>query len=390
MTVDGVSKIILNGVQDEVIYVEYSPARLINLGLSSSQIAQILEGQNLVTPGGSIQAGETRLEVRARSGVSSTEAIGNLIISNPQTGASFRLSDIATVSRGLRDPASMLLYRDGRPAIGLGISNTIGGNVVNMGVAVKDRMEALTSERPIGIEILPISDQSVTVKASVDDFVANVVIALAIVVGVLLIFMGLRSGILMGGILLVTVAGTLFGMYAYGLDMQRISLGALGMLVDNAIVVVEGTLVRVQRGESPAAASISVVNQTKWPLLGGTIVGLLAFSPVGFSPDNTGEYAGSLFWTVSIALLFSWLVAVWLTPYFCTLLLKAGTAEEKAENIVLRLYRTALNKAIKVRYVTIAVIVALFASAIAMFSMVPSGFFPSSARAQFLIDYYLP
>ncbi|WP_371227883.1 efflux RND transporter permease subunit [Roseovarius sp. 2305UL8-3] len=394
VTVDGVSKIILNGVQDEIIYVEYSPARLINLGLSPAQIADILEGQNLVAPGGSIQAGEIRLEVRARSGVSSTEAIGNLIISNPQTGASFRLSDIATISRGLEDPATMLLYRDGRPAIGLGISNSIGGNVVNMGVAVKERMDSLISERPIGIEVLPISDQSVTVKDSVDDFVLNVVIALAIVVGVLLIFMGLRSGILMGGILLVTVAGTLFGMYAYGLDMQRISLGALiialGMLVDNAIVVVEGTLVRVQKGEDPAAASIAIVNQTKWPLLGGTIVGLLAFSPVGFSPDNTGEYAGSLFWTISIALLFSWLVAIWLTPYFCTLLLKTGTAGDKGENIVLRLYRSALNKAIKVRYVTIAVIVALFASAISMLSLVPSGFFPTSTRAQFVIDYYMP
>jgi len=394
VTVDGVSKIILNGVQDEVIYVEYSPARLINLGLVPGQIAQILEGQNLVTPGGSIQAGDTRLEVRARSGVSSAEAIGDLIITNAQTGASFRLSDIATITRGLREPANMLLYRDGRSAIGLGISNTIGGNVVNMGVAVKERMDALISERPIGIEVLPISDQSVTVKESVDDFVSNVVLALAIVVGVLLIFMGLRSGILMGGILLVTVAGTLFGMYIYGLDMQRISLGALiialGMLVDNAIVVVEGTLVRVQRGENPADASIKVVNQTKWPLLGGTVVGLLAFSPVGFSPDNTGEYAGSLFWTVSIALLFSWLVAIWLTPYFCTLLLKSGTAEEKGEGAVLQWYRAALSRAIRVRYVTIAVIVALFASAIAMFGMVPSGFFPTSTRAQFVVDYFLP
>jgi len=206
--------------------------------------------------------------------------------------------------------------------------------------------------------------------------------------------MGLRSGILMGGILLVTVAGTLFGMYLYGLDMQRISLGALiialGMLVDNAIVVVEGTLVRVQRGENPGAAAITVVNQTKWPLLGGTIVGILAFSPIGFSPDNTGEYAGSLFWTIAISLLFSWLVAIWLTPYFCTLLLKPGAAVEVRENPVLGWYRAILKRAIAVRYVTIAVVVALFASAIAMFSQVPAGFFPTSTRAQFVIDYFLP
>lgn len=394
VTVDGVSKVILNGVQDEVIYVEYSPARLTELGLSSGQIAQILEGQNLVTPGGSIQAGPTRLEVRAQSAVGSTEAIGNLLITNQQTGVSFRLNDIATISRGVKEPATTLLYRDGRPAIGLGISNTMGGNVVNMGVAVNARIAALESERPIGIDVQAISDQSVTVKASVDGFVVNVALALAIVVGTLLIFMGLRSGILMGGILLVTVAGTLFGMYLYGLEMQRISLGALiialGMLVDNAIVVVEGTLVRVQKGEDAAPASIAVVNQTKWPLLGGTIVGLLAFSPIGFSPDNTGEYAGSLFWTISIALLFSWLTAIWLTPYFCTLLLKAEKQKATGESMILRGYRSVLALAIRLRYMTVVAVVALFASAVAMLSFVPPGFFPTSTRAQFVVDYFLP
>lgn len=395
VTVDGVSKVVLNGVQEEVIYVEFAPARLTELGLSPSQIGQVLEGQNLVTPGGDLLAGERRITVRPEVAVDSIEDIKNLVISNPQSGASFRLSDIATVSRGQAEPATNRLFRDGRAAVGIGISNKIGGNVVKTGEAVKARMDALISERPIGIEILPISDQSETVKVSVNDFVMNVVVALIIVVGTLLIFMGLRSGILMGGILLVTVAGTLFGMYLYGLDMQRISLGALiialGMLVDNAIVVVEGTLVRVQRGETARDASVAVVNQTKWPLLGGTVVGLLAFSPIGFSPDNTGEYAGSLFWTISIALLFSWLVAIWLTPYFCTLLLKPSATETaKQENALLGLYRKVLTSAIRKRYMTIGIVVALFVSAIAGFGLVPSGFFPVSTRAQFVIDYTLP
>ena len=394
VTVDGVSKIVLSGVQEEVIYVEYAPARLIELGLAPTQIADILKGQNLVSPAGSIVAGHTRLALRPLSAVDSLDAIGAQLITNPQTGASFRLSDIASISRGLEDPATTSLYRDGQPAIGIGISNTIGGNVVNMGEAVKERMNQLISERPIGMDVVAISDQSSSVKTSVADFVMNVVLALIIVVGVLLVFMGLRSGILMGGILLVTVAGTLMGMYLYGLDMQRISLGALiialGMLVDNAIVVVEGTLVRVQAGEEPGAASMAVVNQTKWPLLGGTIVGFLAFSPVGFSPDNTGEYAGSLFWTIAIALLFSWLVAIWLTPYFCTLMLKSGKAEAKGENAVLRGYRSILGKAIRIRVITIVIVLALFGSALAMFSQVPAGFFPSSTRNQFVVDYFLP
>lgn len=395
VTVDGVSKVVLNGVQEEVIYVEYDPARLTELGLAPAQIQQLLEGQNLVTPAGSIKAGISRLPVRPESAVGSIDAIQNLLISNARTGTSFRLGDIATVTRGLKDPSNSLLFRNGEPAIGLGISNTRGGNVVNMSNAVKDRIAELIGQRPIGIHVLPISDQGAAVKSSIDDFVMNVTLALIIVVGTLLIFMGLRSGILMGGILLVTIAGTLFGMYLYGLDMQRISLGALiialGMLVDNAIVVVEGTLVRVQRGEDAANASRAVVKQTMWPLLGGTVVGILAFSPIGFSPDNTGEYAGSLFWTIGIALLFSWLVAIWLTPYYCSVLLKQGEGGTEAkENFILTGYRRLLSLAIKVRWITVGITVALFVSAIAMFSAVPAGFFPTSTRDQFVIDYFLP
>jgi multidrug efflux pump subunit AcrB len=395
VTVDGVSKVVLNGVQDEVIYVDYSPARLTELGISPAQIKQLLEGQNLVTPAGAIQAGASRLTVRPETAVGSVEAIEALVISNTQTGASFRLGDIAEVYRGFKEPATSLLYRNGQQAVGIGVSNTLGGNVVNMAQAVNARIAELESNRPIGIHVLPISDQGASVKASVDDFVVNVVVALAIVVGTLLVFMGLRSGVLMGGILLVTVAGTLFGMYLYGLDMQRISLGALiialGMLVDNAIVVVEGTLVRVQQGEEAATATRAVVKQTMWPLLGGTMVGILAFSPIGFSPDNTGEYAGSLFWTIAIALLFSWLVAIWLTPYYCAVLLRSGKADtSEQENAILRSYRRLLALAIRVRWITIGLVVALFASAVAMFSAVPAGFFPTSTRAQFVVDYFLP
>lgn len=393
VTVEGVSKIVLSGVQDEVIYVEYEPARLTELGVTPSQIQSLLEGQNLVVPAGSLTAGTSRLSLRPLGAVDSIEAIENLLIS--AGGISYRLSDIATVSQGLEEPPSTSLYRDGQPAIGMGISNVLGGNVVEMGERVKARMDELISERPIGIDILPISDQSTTVKASVNDFVMNVVVALAIVAGTLLVFMGIRSGILMGGILLVTVAGTLFGMYLYGLDMQRISLGALiialGMLVDNAIVVVEGTLVRVQNGEDTASAATKVVKQTRWPLLGGTIVGFLAFSPIGLSPDNTGEYAGSLFWTIMIALLFSWLVAIWLTPYYCTLLLKPGAAASKTqEHILLRAYRGFLKLALRARYITVALVIGLLVSAIALFSFVPPGFFPASTRAQFVVDFFMP
>lgn len=394
--VPGVSKVSLAGVPEQVIYVEYSPSRLVQLEVTSRQIAQLIEGQNLVTPAGSVVVGNRRLEVRPAAAIDSLAAIENLSIAGAGGSSSYRLGDIATVRRGLREPARTRLFRDGQPAIGIGISNSLGGNVVTMGDKIRAHINALEAQRPIGIELHFVSDQSASVRASVDNFVGNVVLALIIVVGTLFVFMGLRSGLLMGGILLVTVAGTLFGMHLYGLDMQRISLGALiialGMLVDNAIVVVEGTLVRVQNGEDPAPAAIGIVERTKWPLLGGTVVGLLAFSPIGFSPDNTGEYAGSLFWTITIALLFSWLVAVWLTPYFCTLLLKpgpAGAATHK-ENRALGQYRRLLRNAIEIRWTTLVVVGSLFVSALVLFTQVPQGFFPDSTRAQFAVDYALP
>ena len=393
--VSGVSKVNLAGVPQQLIYVEYSPSRLAQLGLTSEEIAQLIKGQNLVTTAGTVVAGKQRLEIRPRAAIDSLAAIENLVVAEPTGGRSFRLGDIATVRRGLKEPAGIRLFRNGQPAIGIGISNQAGGNVVSMGDAVRERIDELESQRPIGIELHFVSDQSSSVRASIDDFVGNVMLALIIVVGTLLIFMGLRSGLLMGGILLVTVAGTLIGMYLYGLDMQRISLGALiialGMLVDNAIVVVEGTLVRVQKGEAVAAAAIDVVKRTKWPLLGGTLVGLLAFSPIGFSPDNTGEYAGSLFWAITIALLFSWLVAVWLTPYFCTLAFKAGKPAESQprEGRLLQAYRRLLKKAVRRRWTTLAIIFALFSSALVAFALVPEGFFPASTRTQFVVDYTL-
>jgi len=394
--VPGVSKVQLIGAPQEVIYVEYNPSKLVTLGLAVGQIAQVLDGQNTVSSAGNVIVGTQRITIRPTSALSSLKQIEDLIITDAKAGRTFRLRDIATVRKGLKEPAAKLLFRNGKPAIGLGVSNVIGGNVVNMGDTLNARIAELESQRPLGIDITAISDQSISVRASVDDFVVNVGLALAIVIATLLVFMGLSSGLLMGGILLVTVAGTLIGMYAWGINMHRISLGALiialGMLVDNAIVVVEATLVKVNKGAKAADAVVEVVNQTKWPLLGGTVVGILAFSAIGFSPDNTGEFAGSLFWTMVVSLMFSWVVAIWLTPYYCTLMLKTPKVliTEEKENAVARGYRKVLELAVRKRWITVAIVVAMFVVALGNFSKVPAGFFPDSTRNQFVIDYNLP
>ena len=207
-----------------------------------------------------------------------------------------------------------------KAALTLGISFSSGVNVVDAGDAVLARMQQLEYQRPIGIEINAIYNQPAEVAASVDGFVINLAESVLIVIVVLLVFMGLRSGLLIGLILLITVLGTFIFMQQMQIELQRISLGALiialGILVDNAIVVVEGILIGMQRRLSLRDAASLIVRQTQWPLLGATVIAVVAFAPIGLSSDATGEFAGSLFWVLLISLLLSWFTAIGLTPFF--------------------------------------------------------------------------
>ncbi|MGL5310744.1 MAG: efflux RND transporter permease subunit, partial [Plesiomonas shigelloides] len=323
--VPGVAKVALWGDQPEQVYLEIPTGKLANLGLQPEQIYQQLRNAITPTATANIDVGPERLAVGPMNTIADVSALNELLLSDGK-GQTFRLGDIGQVSLGYREPATSLLYFDGQPAIGLGISNISGGNIVTLGEKVSARLAELESRIPLGMQLKVISHQGETVDASIGDFVDNLIAAVLIVVVTLLLFMGMRSGLLIGFVLLLTVAATLIIMQFDGIDMHRISLGALiialGMLVDNAIVVTEGILIRSQQGESPRDAALKIVKQTQWPLLGGTVVGIMAFSAIGLSPDNTGEYAGSLFWVILYSMLMSWLLAVTLTPLFCVLLFK--------------------------------------------------------------------
>jgi multidrug efflux pump subunit AcrB len=286
----------------------------------------------------------------------------------------------------------MMRY-DGQPAIGLGVSQVAGGNVVKMGDAVRQRLAELESQRPVGMEVNAVSYQSDSVRQAVDGFVTNLVAAVVIVVVVLVLFMGLRSGLIVGAVLLLTVAGTLIAMNLDGIAMQRISLGALiialGMLVDNAIVVADGILVRLQKGEDAEQAAVAVVEATKWPLLGGTAVGILAFSAIGLSPTDMGEYAGSLFWVILYSMLLSWLFAVTLTPLFCVQFLKVRPQPSARRTRCCSATGPAA-RVLRHRLATMAALLALLVGAVIGFGFVPPGFVPESARPQFAVDMYLP
>ncbi|HMO51185.1 MAG TPA: efflux RND transporter permease subunit [Kiritimatiellia bacterium] len=394
LPVPGVARIVFWGEQPEIIAVEISRAKLGQLGIPLDSIFQLLQQQNVVANAGMVQSGDERMRIALSGTAASWEALGDLLLAGAESAV--RLRDVATLVRDVQSPPSAVLRIDGQPAIGFGISTEEGGNVVAMGDAVRARLDQLESRRPVGMELHVISFQGETVRAAVSGFVISVFQALAIVVGVLMIFMGLRSGLIIGAVLLLIVGGTFILMQAMSIELQRISLGALivalGMLVDNAIVITDGILVRIGRGEDRIKAAGAVVGQTIWPLLGATLVAIMAFAAIGFSPDSTGEYCKSLFQVIAISLLLSWLLAVTVTPLLCVDFLRAPKAGVSApkEGRMTGLYRRFLHGTLVRRKLVMAVMAGLMVLGIYGFGKVPPAFFPQSARPQFVLDYWLP
>ncbi|MDC5721784.1 efflux RND transporter permease subunit [Vibrio europaeus] len=395
--VPGVSKTATFAEKQDTIFVEISNDRLTQFGMSIDQVYQVLEKQNVVTVAGALDADGMRVSVIPSANISSFEQLKTLQVGLGENNTIMRLQDIATVTRGYEEPASVLMRYNGERAVGLGISNVAGGNVVEMGDAVKARIAELDSQRPHGIELNEISIQSDSVRESVADFINNLIAAVVIVFVVLLLFMGLRTGLVIGFVLVLTVAGTLIVMLIDDIAMQRISLGALiialGMLVDNAIVVTDGVLTRLQNNPEANKQDVvnDVVNETKWPLLGGTIVGICAFSAIGLSPSDMGEYAGSLFWVILYSMFLSWVLAITVTPLLCHDFLKVSKAKQTdAPSKVSIWYKSTLEWVLNNQKKGLVGVIVLFVLGVKMFSYVPPGFMPESQREQFVIDVYLP
>ena len=398
LQVDGVAKISIDGTLSEAIFVEISRENAAALGVSISNIYNILAQQNASVASGEVTAGDRRLVIDPSGAIDSVESIENLLVSTAADGRVVYLGDIARVWRGYQTPPRKLYRFKGEPAVAFGISAVLGSNIVKISQNVDAKIAASESRRPIGIELHEFYHQGSIVDTSVQNFVINVIAALAIVIVTLLIFMGLKSATVIGAILLLTIFATLATMSASGIPMHRISLGALiialGMMVDNAIVVTEGILVGVKRGDKKLEIAKSIVDQTKWPLLGGTLVGIIAFAPIGFAPGSTAEYTGHLFWVILISLGFSWLFAVTLTPLFCFWLFKeeasAADDQDTSDGALLRTYKTFMSGALRKRPLVIAGVVAVFAVSVWGFQFVKSGFFPASTTPQFVVDYWLP
>ena len=403
--VKGVGKVAVAGDQTEQLFVELSLERLASLNLDMSTVTGLLNQQNSVQQSGQVMVNGESLVIRPSGTLSSVEELENLIIHGRDTGNLIRLKDVATVFRGIAERPSNVVTFNGSQAISLGISFAPGVNVVDVGAHIEEEFETLQSIKPAGVELNYFYNQATEVDKSVSNFVLSLAQAVGIVIVVLLFAMGLRSGIIIGAVLLLTVFGTFMLMSYTGIELHRISLGALiialGMLVDNAIVVVEGILVGLKKGRTRLQASKDIVTQTQWPLLGATIIAIAAFAPIGLSEDATGEFMGSLFWVLCYSLFLSWITALTLTPFLANLLLKENPVKEGDEasdsedddaykGALFVIFGSMLRFALRFRWVTVAAMVALLVLAVIGFGNVKQSFFPASNTPMFHVDIWMP
>lgn len=397
--VPSVGKVAVSGVQQEQVIVEISRPRLTALGIAPQTLSALLQSQNMVANAGSIKVGPDRLRIYPTGEFESVKELENLIISSPDSKELIYLGDVARVYRENAEVPAQLIRFAGQNALTLGVSFSSGVNVVDAGAQIKQRLAELEYNRPIGIELHTIYNQPDEVANSVTGFIVNLAAAVAIVILVLLVFMGLRSGVLIGLILLLTVLGSFIFMQQMNIELQRVSLGALiialGMLVDNAIVITEGILIGMQRRLKLADAASLIVRQTQWPLLGATVIAIAAFAPIGLSSDATGEFAGSLFWVLLVSLLLSWVTAITLTPFFASLLFKDAPAEQGEpaqlyQGIIFTLYRKLLWLALRQRALTYTLTLVLLVLAVVGFGKVKQVFFPPSNTPIFLVDLWQP
>lgn len=400
LLVNGVAKVMVWGGQDETIYVEISRAAMAQLGIGLDSIYSTLQYQNLVAPSGAVRVGPRYIRINPTGEFESVEDIENLQIRDAASGNVAFLKDVAQVTRGTQDPPKWIMRYNGAPSVAVGVSVVPGGNVVDMGTAVRSRLVELEENRPVGMAVHTVNFQPEDVTASVSNFVISFIEAVAIVVAVLLLFMGLRSGLLIGAVLILTVFATFIAMFLMGVNMERISLGALiialGMLVDNAIVVTEGMLIRMEAGEDKNAAAKAVVGQNLMPLLGATVIAVLAFAAIGASDDSTGEFCRSLFQVMLTSLMLSWVIAISITPMFCTVFLKSkpqdpsAAAKDPYRGAVFTAYKALLSLCIRRRWVTVFALVAMLIGSVVLFGKLRNSFFPDATRAQFIVKYRLP
>ena len=399
--VPDVKKIELIGVQDEKIYIVVSPARLAAMGLAPTQVFDALQRQNAMVPAGHVETESDRVRLRVSGPFDSVEALREATLA--VGGRSFRLGDIARVTRGLADPPQPRMRVAGREAIGLGVVMARGGNVIDLGDNLSAAMNQLKKDLPLGIDVHVVADQPQVVKTSLNLFVKTLGEAILIVLAVSFLSLGWRTGTVVALSIPLVLAITFLAMKVFGIDLQRISLGALvislGLLVDDAIIAAEMMVVKMEQGWDRFKAATFAYTSTAFPMLTGTLITAAGFTPVGFAKSAAGEYTFSIFAVVSIALMVSWIVAVVFTPYLGFKLLdpvKLRAIGEKHggdiyDSPFYRRFRALVVWCLRHRWLVIVATVAVFALSLAAFNKgVQKQFFPSASRPELMVDIWLP
>lgn len=396
--VDGVRKISIVGTIQEQIVIELSQEVLNGLGLDPNWIVGLMANRNIVSNAGQIQIDSQSVRFHPTGEFEELSELREMIISPPSSNNLIRLGDIATISREYEEKPGNIYRSNGQHALSFGISFKDDVNVLHVGKAVSEKLKQLEYKRPIGIDLNLVYDQAKEVNNSINDFIYNLLISIAIVIIVLFLAMGMRSGLLMGSILLLTILGTYIGMFVMKIEIETISLGALiialGMLVDNAIVITEGILVGLKQGLTRMQAINRVVSQTQKPLLGATIIAILAFAPIGLSNNATGDFLYSLFAVLMLSLSISWLLAITLTPFFAYQLFKDGIIEEDSHkndpysSIIFRGYRKFLSFALRFRMITALLTLLMLGVGVYGLTQVKQSFFPTSNTPIFYIDVW--
>lgn len=398
--VPGVAKVAVAGVEQEEIRIALSTAKMTAYGLTPQRVAELLSRNNSVANAGSVRVDSESIRFHSTGELQTLDDLASLPILPAGSPQNVHLRDIATLTHGVTDNPANLYFADGEAALAIGVSFAPGVNVIDVGDALSSKLARYQQDTPAGISLKVFYNQAHEVKQSVDGFILNFLMALAIVVGTLLLFMGLRSGLVIAASLALNVLGTLLIMNLFSLELQRISLGALiislSMLVDNAIVVVEGVKIDHQRGQPLQQAMNRMIRRSALPLLGATVIAIIAFAPIGLSQDSTGEYCKSLFQVLLISLMLSWVTALTLTPVFIRWSEKRQPARQPVQQaapyqgVVFRLYRQMLSSLLRFRLATLTVMVALLAVSLYGFGLVKQNFFPSSSTPIFFTDLWLP
>jgi len=399
LKVKDVTKVNLYGTQDEKIYVEFSNAKLATLGITTDQIFQSLARQNAVVPAGIVETSAQRVPLRVTGALDGAKAVAETPVE--ANGRVFRLGDIATVSHGYVDPPDFQVRQEGKNAIGIGVVMAKGANILELGPAVSSATADFMASVPRGFELEQIADQPAVVENAVGEFVHSFIEALAIVLFVSFLALGWRTGIVVALSVPLVLAIVFLVMNAMGLDLHRITLGALiialGLLVDDAIIAVEMMVVKMEQGWDRIRAASFAWESTAFPMLTGTLVTAAGFLPIGFANSSVGEYAGGIFWVVAISLVASWLVAVVFTPYIGVNLLsnlrKRGSKHDPHaiyETRIYRILRRLIEWCVERRVVVVLATIGVFVLSIVGFGHVQQQFFPLSERPELFFQLRLP